>query len=82
MSKHFKSPPRHVKRQRSSPQVKRNRAFKTCANYWSKNFTPEFLMEWLNFSDFAETPYNAFMRINIHRVYNDLPIYPTPPPIV
>lgn len=79
LPKHIRAPSRLIDYTRSFPQKKRNKAFKTCANFWTKNFTHELLYAWMNFSNFGETPYNAFIRINIHRVFNDLDIDPTPP---
>lgn len=57
-------------------------SFKACANWWTENKTAEIFFAWLSFSNGYETPYNAFLRVNIVRLFNDLPIAPFPPLVV
>lgn len=71
---------RHVKRQRSILQVKRNNSFKACCNFWKKSVSISDKILWNNHATGTDTGYMAFLRLNIIRSYNDLPILPTPPP--
>lgn len=80
MTTTIRAPGRIVKYNRSPTQQKRMNAFKSCSNWWTENRTSDIFFAWLKFSYEYETPYNAFMRVNTIRVFNDLPITPTPPP--
>ncbi len=62
---------RHVKRTPSAKQIKRRNAFKSCANIWQR-LTTEKKNTWKAFAIDEETDYQAFMRCNIMRVYNDV----------
>lgn len=79
---HKRGPQRHVRRQRSDSQRKRNNAFKTCSIFWKKHFSSDFHDAWQSFAFNKETAYMAFMRINIYRVFNDLSILSVPPGLV
>lgn len=79
MTTHIRAPSKVVKYTRSPAQQKRMKAFQTCSNWWSKNRTSDIFFAWTSFANDYETPYNAFLRLNIVRVFNDLPIAPTPP---
>lgn len=71
---------RHVKRTRSPAQVKRNKSFRHCCNYWQKSVSPSQKELWKIFADKSNTGWTAFLHINLIRVFNDLPPLATPPP--
>jgi len=70
---------RRVNRARSSSQIKRARSFKICCNFWSKMQRPQDRERWKLFAIGNETGFNAFLRINIIRVFNGLPCTAYPP---
>lgn len=72
---------RHVKRNRSNNQKKRNRVFTQNKNIWNK-LTDSERKSWGIFATENQTNYNAFMSLNMIRAFNDLPILSTPPPVV
>ena len=74
-----KRPQRHIKRQRSQSQVKRNKSFRSCCTFWRLTMTNPQRNSWTSFAENSETNYNAFLRLNIIRSFNDLPILATPP---
>lgn len=77
--KSIAGPMRRIRRQRTAKQLKRNRAFRTCCTWWKKNYTIELAEQWLLYAPHNLTSFNAFLSVNIMRIYNDLPITPTPP---
>lgn len=78
--KHIRGPQRHVKRTRSTTQIKRSKSFRTCCTYWSNKLTPSDQLLWHITSKQTDTAFNYFLRINLARAFNDLPLLTTPPP--
>lgn len=86
---HFRSSVKSVK-QKSSMQQKRRNAFRGCLAYHKKYITTSHVETWLRYAyrlhstnrlgeKVAITWWNAFLHINIIRLYNDLPILEYPP---
>jgi len=86
---HVNAHGRHIKR-RSTSTTKRRLAYRTCVNYWNKSTTGNTRSQWNEYANnhprtnkvgekFTMTAYNAFMRINLYRVFNEVSILPVPP---
>lgn len=68
------------RRTRRSPvQIQRQKAFQLCIIHW-KTLSREQRYKWLPCSNANETHFNAYMRLNLTRVFNDLRPLATPPP--
>ena len=77
--KSLRGPPRLVRYARSASQTKRNRAYRECCTWWTKNATDSLRAQWLSYGPGNLTAFNAFLSVNVVRVYNDLPVQGTPP---
>jgi len=87
---HTQSTQRRIKRQPSAEQKKRRRAWITCQSWIQKNLTAAIMMKWSNYANLHPknnklgetirlTWWQAFLSINLIRVYNGLEVLPEPP---
>lgn len=71
--------PKRCKTCRSARQLKRQNAFLRCKNLWMNSISVQDKNRWKYIANFPETAYNAFLRINLMRCFNDLEPYGSPP---
>lgn len=74
---HIRQRQSHIKKQRSSKQIRWNNAFTACVNVWNV-LTAEKKSTWHKMRERNETNYNAFLRINLYRYFNGLDIISHP----
>lgn len=65
-------PQRHVKRAPSAIQRKRRNAYRTCCHHWNVGTHEEDRNTWQLYAVGSETAFNAYLRINLVRVFNGL----------
>lgn len=86
---HINANARYIQRS-STSIIKRRKAYRTCVNYWNSETTETTRQQWQNYAknhpgqnkigeQITWTAYNAFMWLNIYRIFNDLEISPKPP---
>jgi len=75
----IRGPQRHVKRALSAIQRNRRNAFRKCCRSWRVNADSHARDAWQSFATEPETAFNAFMRINLVRVFDDLEPLTQPP---
>ena len=79
MSKIIRGPQRRIRRTRTPEQQKRQRSYRTCCTYWNVSTTDATRELWNRYGTDRQTAFNAFLSINLVRVYNDLPVLALPP---
>jgi len=87
---HVQAPPRHVARPPTTNQRKRQRAFRTCMSRIREGLTVEQVAAWQQYANMHSTQnkkgevrilawHQMFCKINVIRLYNDLPLTEYPP---